>query len=312
MVRAATGDERRVRLSKERVLSAAVALADRDGVESLTMRKLADELGAGAMSLYHHVPNKERLLDGMVDAVFGEIELPSTDVDWRTAMRRRAVSTREVPRPAIPGRSGSGVAAEPRAGELPPAQRRCSAPSARVASPSRWPSTPTRCRTPTSTGSRSREEPAVRGREESAEVAETMMAEMLRQVPADEYPYLVEVVGGFVATSGYDFAEEFLFGLDLILDGLDRLRTRRTPHERSGPTIGSLRPCSSPPGIVDGCSRRLLRRPARARPARAASPSRSALVPEPPGRLARRPRHGDRHPARRLALVPGPGPGGHG
>ena len=78
------------------MLHAAVALAARDGIESLTMRKLADELGAGAMSLYHYVPNKEELLDGMVDIVFGEIELPSTDVDWRTAMRRRAISTREV------------------------------------------------------------------------------------------------------------------------------------------------------------------------------------------------------------------------
>ena len=60
------------------------------------MRKLADELGAGAMSLYYYVPNKEELLDGMVDIVFGEIELPSTDVDWKTALRRRAISTREV------------------------------------------------------------------------------------------------------------------------------------------------------------------------------------------------------------------------
>ncbi|MEA2218853.1 MAG: hypothetical protein QOJ35_1479, partial [Solirubrobacteraceae bacterium] len=78
------------------MLQAAVALAARDGIDSLTMRKLADELGAGAMSLYHYVPNKEELLDGMVDIVFGEIELPPTGVDWRTAMRRRALSTREV------------------------------------------------------------------------------------------------------------------------------------------------------------------------------------------------------------------------
>src|SRR5687767_5724897 len=88
--------EPRAPLSKERVLHAAVALAARDGIESLTMRKLADELGVGAMSLYHYVPNKEQLLDGMVDTVFGEIELPPTDVDWKTALRRRAISTREV------------------------------------------------------------------------------------------------------------------------------------------------------------------------------------------------------------------------
>ena len=86
----------RARLSKERVLRAAVALAARDGIEALTMRKLAADLGAGAMSLYHHVPNKEQLLDGMVDIVFSEIEPPPTDVDWKTAMRKRAVSTREA------------------------------------------------------------------------------------------------------------------------------------------------------------------------------------------------------------------------
>src|SRR5687767_8828719 len=94
--RATEQGEPRVSLSKERVLHAAVALAARDGIEALTMRKLADELGAGAMSLYHYVPNKEQLLDGMVDIVFSEIEPPSLELDWQTAMRRRALSTREA------------------------------------------------------------------------------------------------------------------------------------------------------------------------------------------------------------------------
>jgi AcrR family transcriptional regulator len=87
---------RRAPLSKERVLETAVALAQREGLESLTMRRLADELGVGAMTLYHYVPNKEALLDGMVEIVFGEIELPSTDDDWKAALRRRALSTREA------------------------------------------------------------------------------------------------------------------------------------------------------------------------------------------------------------------------
>src|SRR5215213_4004675 len=86
----------RAPLSRERVLQVAVGLAAREGIESLSMRKLANELGAGAMSLYHYVPNKERLLDGMVDIVFGEIELPPPDVHWKTALRRRAIATREV------------------------------------------------------------------------------------------------------------------------------------------------------------------------------------------------------------------------
>ena len=96
MARATPATQPRTPLTKERVLHAAVALAERNGIEAMTMRKLADELGVGAMTLYYHVPNKEQLLDAMVDIVFGEIELPTTDVDWRTAMRRRALSTRAV------------------------------------------------------------------------------------------------------------------------------------------------------------------------------------------------------------------------
>ena len=69
------------------------------------MRKLADELGVGAMALYHHVASKDDLLDGMVDVVFGEIEPPSLELEWKTAMRRRAVSTREALKRATAGRS---------------------------------------------------------------------------------------------------------------------------------------------------------------------------------------------------------------
>src|SRR5918999_1277040 len=96
MARTERAQRSRAPLSRARVLETAVALARRDGFESLTMRRLADELGVGAMTLYHYVPNKEQLVDGMVDIVFGEIELPTSDVDWRTAMRRRAISTREA------------------------------------------------------------------------------------------------------------------------------------------------------------------------------------------------------------------------
>ena len=126
------------------------------GLESLTMRKLADELGAGAMSLYHYVPNKEVLLDGMIDVVFGEIELPSTDVDWRTAMRRRAISTREVlnrHRWAV-GLMESRT--QPGARQPPAARRRPRLPPRRPASRSRRRSRPTPSRTPTSTASPSR------------------------------------------------------------------------------------------------------------------------------------------------------------
>src|SRR5918999_729915 len=86
----------RGRLSKERIFRAAVDLADVGGLESLTMRRLADKLGVGAMSLYYYVPSKDELITGMVDIVFAEIELPPRDVDWKTAMRRRAASTRKA------------------------------------------------------------------------------------------------------------------------------------------------------------------------------------------------------------------------
>ena len=96
MGNAETETEPRVPLSKERMLRAASALADREGIESLSMRKLANELDVGAMSLYYHVANKDELLDGMVDLVVSEIALPSVEADWKTAMRARAISAHEV------------------------------------------------------------------------------------------------------------------------------------------------------------------------------------------------------------------------
>jgi AcrR family transcriptional regulator len=222
MDRPGSATEPRARLSKERVLRAGVALAVRDGIESLSMRKLADELGAGAMSLYHYVPNKEQLLDGMIDIVFSEIELPSTDVDWKTAMRRRAISTREAlgrHRWAIglmEGRTTHGPANL----RLHDAVLGC----LRAAGFS----------LEMTVHAYSVQDAYIYGfalqeRDMSSENADDFAAEAQRQmheyqaVLAD-YPHLVEVVGGYVAKSGYDYATEFVFGLDLILDGLDRLR----------------------------------------------------------------------------------------
>ena len=97
------GSGPRIRLSRERVLRAAVKLADEGGIESVTMRRLADELGAEAMSLYYHVASKEDILDGIADAVAREInqavdrlDVPSPGAGWKTAMRRRILSAREV------------------------------------------------------------------------------------------------------------------------------------------------------------------------------------------------------------------------
>jgi AcrR family transcriptional regulator len=221
-VRAPEHTRRRTPLNRERILRAAVALADQGGFESLSMRNLAKELGVEAMSLYNHVANKDDLLDGMIDLVFGEIELPSTDVDWKTAMRRRALSTREAlnrHRWAIglmEGRSSHGPANL----SLHDAVLGC----LRAAGFS----------LEMTVHAYSVQDSYIYGfalqeRDMSSESADDFAAEAQRQmheyqaVLAD-YPHLVEVVGGYVAKAGYDYATEFLFGLDLILDGLDRLR----------------------------------------------------------------------------------------
>ncbi len=85
-----------VPLSRERVLQAALRMADEGGIEALSMRKLALELGVQAMSLYNHVANKDEIIDGIVDRVVSEIEVPDFSLDWKTAMRRRSTSAHEV------------------------------------------------------------------------------------------------------------------------------------------------------------------------------------------------------------------------
>ena len=94
--RAEPSAEPRTPLSKERVLRAAVDLADKGGIESLSMRKLAQELGVEAMSLYNHVRNKDDILDGVVDVVVGEIQIPPETSEWKTSLRQTVLSARGV------------------------------------------------------------------------------------------------------------------------------------------------------------------------------------------------------------------------
>ena len=214
--------EARAPLSRERVLETAVALADRHGLEWLSMRKLADELGVAAMSLYYYVPNKVDLIDGMIDIVFGEIEPPSLELDWKAAMRRRALSTREAlnrHRWAVgqmEGRTDHG-AANLRLHDAVLGCLRAAGFSLEM-----------------TVHAYSVQDAYIYGfalqeTDMSSETPDDFAAEAQRQMNAyaevlADYPHLVEVVGGYVAESGYDYATEFLFGLDLILDGLDRLR----------------------------------------------------------------------------------------
>jgi AcrR family transcriptional regulator len=214
--------EPRAQLTRERVLQAAVAFADRHGLDALSMRKLGEELGASAMSAYYYFPNKEQLLDGMVDVVFGEIEPPSLDDEWKTAMRKRAISTRAAlnrHRWAIGHMEGSTEHGAANVG-LHDAVLGC----LRGAGFS----------LKETVHAYSVQDAYIYGfvlqeRDMSPETPEEFAAEAQRQIDAYQhmlaaYPHIAEVVGGYVAKEGYDYETEFLFGLDLILDGLERLR----------------------------------------------------------------------------------------
>lgn len=217
MTRTTRRAEPRAPLSRERVLDAAIRLADRGGLESLTMRRLGQELGVEGMAVYYHFANKDEVIDGIVDIVFSEIDLPSTDADWKTAMRRRAISLRDVllrHRWAI-GLMESRRNAGPanlhhhdavigclRAGGFSTAM---TANAYSVLDAYIYGFALTKMSLPFETS------------DEVADVATTMLAPF----PADAYPNLVAFIAEHVRP-GYDYGDEFESGLDLILDGLER------------------------------------------------------------------------------------------
>jgi AcrR family transcriptional regulator len=209
----------RTPLNRERVVRAAVALADDAGLEALSMRKLGQRLGVEAMSLYNHVANKDALLVGMIDVVFSEIDLPVADVGWRRAMRQRAASVREAlaRHPWATGlmelRTTHGPASLRHAEAVLDCLRQAGF-SIEDATHAFW------LLDSYIYGFAIQEAGLPFGTpEELAEMAEIV----LPQVPAVEYPRLNEAaVAGYASGSGY--TDEFEFGLDLILDGLERLR----------------------------------------------------------------------------------------
>ena len=213
----------RAPLSRERVLVEAVALADENGIGTLTMRRLADRLQVEPMSLYHHVANKDEILDGMVDVVFREIELPSTHAEWKTAMRDRAASARDALRrhPWAIGRMESRANPGPATLRHHDAVIGClrdagftielTAHAFSAIDSYLYGFAMQELNLPFSTP------------EETAAMAVTF----LEQFPAEEYPHLAELTTEHVLQPGYDYGDEFEFGLDLILDGLERARTQR-------------------------------------------------------------------------------------
>jgi AcrR family transcriptional regulator len=184
------------------------------------MRKLGQELGVEAMALYHHFANKDDLVDGMVDLVFGEIELPPSSRDWRTAMRQRAIGVRNAllrhrwavglmesrrrPGPANL-RHHDAVIGSLRAGgfDIGMAAHAYSVLDSYI-----YGFALTKMNLPFETS------------DDVADVAQSM----LEPFPPDEYPHMLEILTDHVMKPGYDYGEEFEYGLDLILDGLERVR----------------------------------------------------------------------------------------
>lgn len=212
-------EPRRVPLNRDHVLRAAVGLADKGGIEALSMRRLGEALGVEAMSLYNHVAGKADLLDGMIDIVFSEIELPS-GANWRSAMRRRAISARQAlarHRWAIglmESRSTPGAATlrhhDAMLGCLRTAgfSLAATAHAASLLDSYVYGFALQEASLPFTTP------------EETARVTRQIASQM----PAGEYPYLAEMAAGHILQPGYSYASEFEIGLDLILGSLDRLR----------------------------------------------------------------------------------------
>ena len=216
---AAANAERRVPLSRQRLLRGAIAIADAAGIGSLTMRSLAQELGVKPMSLYHHVANKEEILDGIIDVVFSEIELPPDDADWRSAMRHRAISARSALArhpwaiPLMESRTNPGPATLRQHDSMIGTLRRAGFSMQMNAH------------------AYSLLDSYVYGFAlqeanlpfDSPDTVPDGAEAILAQFPSEEYPHLAELATEHVLQPGYDYGNEFEFGLDLILDGLDRL-----------------------------------------------------------------------------------------
>jgi AcrR family transcriptional regulator len=216
----ARATEARAPLSRERVLRAAIGLADEAGIESLSMRKLGQELGVEAMSLYNHVANKDDILNAIVDMVVSEIEPPSRGADWKTALRQSAKSAYEVllrhPWAASLMLSGPGVSQarlrymDALLGTLREAgfsaemtDHAYHALDSHIMGFTLW---------------------VVGMNLGSDDDLAALATSFLRDFPRDEMTHLAEHIEQHMKPRSPEDEGEFAFGLDLILDGLERLR----------------------------------------------------------------------------------------
>ena len=206
-------------LSRDRIVQAAVSVADSGGFDSFSMRLVANEFGTAPMSLYRHVANKEDLIDGMIDIVFSEMYPPVIGGAWKSELRKRAISAREALRrhPWAVGLMESRMSPGPASAEHHNATMGC---LREAGFPFREAVHAYNLLDSYTYGFALQEKTIpFETPEESVEMAKSTVGEK-----GSEYPYLAEVVSEFATSGGYDYTEEFEFGLDLILDGIERLR----------------------------------------------------------------------------------------
>jgi len=218
--------QKRVPLSRERVLQSAVGIADTAGIGSLTIRSLAQRLGVKPMSIYYYVPNKSAILDGIVDLVFSEIELPAIGGDWRSELVRRANSARQV----LSRHHWAIGLMESRKSPGPATLRHHDAVlgTLRAAGFTVEMTAHAYALLDSYVYGFALQEAALpfQGTSTAADGTEPIM----ERFNTDQYPHLVEMATEYILQPGYDFGDEFEVGLGVILDALSRWLPENTPN----------------------------------------------------------------------------------
>lgn len=215
-------------LTRDRIVAGAIKLADAAGFEALSMRALADELDTAPMSLYRHVANKEDLLDGMIDVVFGEIDVPSGQPDWKAEMRQRAIETRAAlsrhrwANGLMESRINPGPANSRYHNDFMGCLREAGFPFRQAVHAYNA------VQSYTYGFALQEKYLGFQTPEESVDVARMTIEEH-----AAEYPYLAEVLAEFTASGGYDYDYEFEIALDLILDSVEQFRDQGSNRKRA-------------------------------------------------------------------------------
>lgn len=210
-------------LSKDRVIGAAIKLADAGGIEALSMRKLGSELGVEGMALYHHFANKNQLIEGMIDRVHSEIDIPTNTSDWKTFMQKRAYSALDVvARHAWAATlMEAGLKPGPATLQDREAILRCFREAGFTVAMTVHAITVLDIYIYGFAQQYARL--AFSTTEEAAQVGE----DVGRQFSSGAYPYLSEMITEHMMKTGYDAMHEFEFGLSLILEGIDRQKSGR-------------------------------------------------------------------------------------